>query len=81
MFIITNFHTELAEGLKTLGGGGDLIEQILLLIRSIGAPLYPFIPSALQFVNTLFVKAGNECIQNQFLSYNEDLIDRTGKVI
>ena len=31
-----------------------------------------------QFVNALFVKAGNECIQNQFLSYNEDLIDRTG---
>ena len=59
--------------------------QIFLLIRSIGAPLCPFIPPALsyetQFVNALFVKAGNQCIQNQFLSYNEDLIDRTGKVI
>lgn len=29
-------------------------------------------------MNAPFVKAGNECIQNQLLSYNEDLIDRTG---
>ena len=78
---MVHVHTELAEGLKILGGGGNLIEQVLLLIRSIGAILCPFIPPALQFVNALLVKAGNECIQNQFLSYNEDLIDRTGKVI
>ena len=32
----------------------------------------------MRFVNAPFVKAGNECIQNQLLSYNEDLIDRTG---